>query len=81
MAELSRTLAGDGLRLAPLDVTPRDAGLQAGGEGGRQFQERREAWNEAMDARASTPTPSHLPTRTEGEQTATHAATGLHVEA
>ncbi len=64
--ELSRTLAGDGLRLA-IEPPSRDGtALGSGGEGGRQGQERREAWDEAADTRGHTPpaTPATKSTRT-----------------
>jgi hypothetical protein len=55
-AELSRSLASEGLRLAPLEASSRDgAALQSGADGGRQGQERREHWGEAADARHRAP--------------------------
>ncbi len=62
--ELSRVLAGEGLKLAPIETRSPDAGAAGGGDhgqGGRAFEERREAWHEAADARdrpaATPPTP------------------------
>ncbi len=74
--ELSRTLAGEGLRLA-IETPSRDGtALGSGGEGGRQGEERREAWNEAADGRgrapAAAPAAKTTPTVTPG---------GVHVTA
>ena len=87
--ELSRALAGDGLRLAPIEFPSREgAGLQggAGSEGGRQGEERREAWNEAADTRGAPPS---RPQTTTAERAAAIAGSdavlaargGFHVKA
>jgi hypothetical protein len=57
--ELSRTLAAEGLRLAPVEVVPQDGvAWQSGGEqGGWQGEARQQAWNEAAEGRGSTPGP------------------------
>ncbi|OFX26337.1 MAG: hypothetical protein A2V77_19605 [Anaeromyxobacter sp. RBG_16_69_14] len=67
--ELSRTLAGEGLRLAIEAPSREGSALGNTGEGGRDFEERREAWSEAADARdripvavpATKPTPTVTP--------------------
>jgi len=78
--DLSRSLAGEGLKLAPIEVGSHDAGAALGGEGGRGFEERRDAWSEAADARqggasSTAPGPSG--------QSESNAASGhgVHVEA
>jgi hypothetical protein len=64
--ELSRALAGDGLKLAPIETAPRhaasqEAGTQQGAGGGRSFDERREAWNEAAESAQRAPPPQARP--------------------
>ncbi|HUK66219.1 MAG TPA: hypothetical protein VLV17_05280 [Anaeromyxobacteraceae bacterium] len=77
-SELSHSLAGQGLKLAPIETTTtqEQPGLRSGGEGGRQSEERREAWNEAQEARergtSPAPTASSTPSATEA---------GIHVKA
>jgi hypothetical protein len=60
--ELSRALAGEGLRLAPIETPSREgAGVQSGtsgGGGGTQSEGRREAWNEAAETRGMRPEPA-----------------------
>jgi hypothetical protein len=74
--ELSRTLAGEGLRLAIEPPSREGSALGNAGDGGRHFEERREAWNEAADARdrvpAATSATKTTPTVTPG---------GVHVTA
>jgi len=76
--ELSSALAGEGLKLAPIELGGADAGPRSGGEGGRGFEERRDAWQEAADAHhqpAATPSPAGR-----GEA-APQGDRGIHVEA
>ena len=57
-SELSRALASEGLRLAPIErASPEGAGVQGGatGGGGQASDERREAWNEAAEGRGAEP--------------------------
>jgi hypothetical protein len=74
--ELSRTLAGEGLRLTIETPSREGTALGTGGDGGRQGEDRGEAWNEAADARgrapATAPTTKTTPTVTPG---------GVHVTA
>jgi hypothetical protein len=85
--ELSRALAGEGLRLAPIEASLREGAgghTGAGGEGAHQGDERREAWNQADDARGAQPdgTRSARPGRASGgSNPATVAPGGVHVEA
>jgi hypothetical protein len=62
--ELSRALAGEGLRLAAVEPRGGDGGPGpgAGGEGGRGFSERRDAWREAAEARERGPAGRPSPT-------------------
>ncbi|GEJ56991.1 hypothetical protein [Anaeromyxobacter diazotrophicus] len=77
--ELSRSLAGHGLELAPIEVGARDAGASLGGQGGRGFEERREAWQEAADARQG---PTAAPPAPAGRGAPpTRSDRGVHVEA
>ncbi|MFL5273600.1 MAG: hypothetical protein ACJ79E_16195 [Anaeromyxobacteraceae bacterium] len=74
--ELSRALAGEGLRLASVEAPPQD-GAHTGADGGRGHGERRDAWQEARDAR-DAPTPPQPRAAT----TPTPAtARGVHVKA
>ncbi len=87
--ELSRALAGDGLRLAPIEFPSREgAGVQTGtgGDGGRQGEERREAWNEAADTRGAPQsrtqtTPAERGAANAGSDAALAARGGVHVKA
>jgi len=76
--ELSRALAGEGLKLAPVELGGADAGLRAGGEGGRGFEERRDAWQEAAEARQS---PVATPVPASHSEAAPQVGRGIHVEA
>jgi hypothetical protein len=73
--ELARALASEGLRLAIVEAPPQDA--RAGGEGGRGGGERRDAWQEARDARELPIPPQPRPA---GEVSAAWAR-GVHVKA
>ncbi len=76
--ELSQALAGEGLKLAPIELGGTDAGLRAGGEGGRGFEERREAWQEAAEAQHH---PGANPARATRSDAGPQAGRGIHVEA
>ncbi len=75
-SELSRTLAGEGLRLAIETPSREGSALGSTGDGGRHFEERREAWNEAADARDRAPAAAPA-TKT----TSTVTPGGVHVTA
>jgi hypothetical protein len=70
--ELSRALAREGLTLAPIEPSARDAGTATSGEGGRGFEERRDAWREATDARERAPSGDRTPARARGTGARTH---------
>jgi hypothetical protein len=53
--ELSRALAGEGLKLGGIEAPPPDGGARAQGDGGRGGGERRDAWQEARDAHDAAP--------------------------
>lgn len=77
--ELARALASDGLRLASIDLPSQDsAGLRSGADGGGRGQERREAWNEAADARGRGQPPSSGPAK---RTTQPDPRGGVHVQA
>jgi flagellar hook-length control protein FliK len=86
--ELSRSLAGEGLRLAPIEVSRQDGSTSTdGGSGFRQGQEQREAWNEAADSRE---TAWHAPRRDRSARPAAESSSaessravlgGVHVKA
>jgi hypothetical protein len=87
--ELSQALAGEGLRLAPIEITSRQgAGVQRGaaGDAGRPGEERREAWNEAADGRGARPgrtrrSPSRRPDAAAGSGAHRPIPRGVHVKA
>ncbi|HTT70098.1 MAG TPA: flagellar hook-length control protein FliK [Anaeromyxobacteraceae bacterium] len=75
--ELSRSLAGQGLKLAPIETSPpSEQGLHTSSDGGRQGEERREAWQEAAEAREQAAPPA---TARSGSAGAT--GPGIHVKA
>ncbi len=75
--ELSRTLAGEGLKLA-LEIPAQErSGLHARGDGGRGSDERRQAWNEAAESRRDGP-PATPPQRKHTPKT---PLDGVHVKA
>ncbi|HEX7624638.1 MAG TPA: flagellar hook-length control protein FliK, partial [Anaeromyxobacteraceae bacterium] len=76
--ELSRALAGEGLKLAPIELGGADAGPRSSGEGGRGFEERRDAWQEAADARHQ---PGAPPPPAPHGAAAPQGGRGIHVEA
>jgi hypothetical protein len=82
--ELSRALAGEGLKLAPIetrDAMSRDPGTQQGdgGGGGRTFEERRDAWDEASES-GGHPSPASPP-RSSQAWPASPGTSGIHVKA
>jgi len=84
--ELSRALAGEGLKLAPIETTPRDGmsrdpGTQQGASGGgeRAFEQRREAWDEAAES-GGHPSPASPP-RSSQAWPASPGTSGIHVKA
>jgi hypothetical protein len=77
-SELSSSLAGQGLKLAPIETgsSQEQPGMRSGSDGGRQGEERREAWNDAEEARdRSSPAPST------SNEPAAAAKSGIHVKA
>jgi hypothetical protein len=81
--ELSRALAGEGLKLAPIESAPRHAmshgaGTQQGAGGGRSFEERREAWDQAAESEPAQRAPSP---RSSQVRPASHRSGNVHVKA